>query len=464
MDIRDLKRTPSKGTVTRRSFLKTGAIVTTALAAPTAAMRAATNKNGKLGILHIGVGGIGGMQRGKLRTHPKVEFVGLCDVDSQTLQKIGAEFPGAFKLKDYREAFSKYGDKFDAAIVDTPDFHHAPMMLTAMKHGKHIYGQKPLVHQLDEVRMIKEGLAARPGLETQMGNQRACNTGRMQAVEILRSNQLGRPIEAYVWTGHVRAGNYFVDAWSDYPPAEPVPANLDWNLWVGPIKKAMPYSKALAPRRWRTFWETGGGQLADWGCHLLDILYFAYDLDSPTAVMTHTPKPSGVAHSAHNHSVLTYRGGSRFAGDRFVVHYSDSGMTPSWSALGIPPQKVGSNYTMVVCEEGILLLQAGGNHKIFRKGKEVPNEPRPEVAPRDHWHDWVDRCFGVDKPIWTPFDIGVRITEPALLAVKATRYPGTELLWDGAAHRFTNNEDANETIVQRPYRDGFAPPNVSELG
>ena len=94
MDIRDLKRTPSKGTVTRRSFLKTGAIVTTALAAPTAAMRAATNKNGKLGILHIGVGGIGGMQRGKLRTHPKVEFVGLCDVDSQTLQKIGYKVRG----------------------------------------------------------------------------------------------------------------------------------------------------------------------------------------------------------------------------------------------------------------------------------------------------------------------------------------------------------------------------------
>ena len=84
----------------------------------------------------------------------------------------------------------------------------------------------------------------------------------------------------------------------------------------------------------------------------------------------------------------------------------------------------------------------------------------PEVEPRDHWKDWVDNCHGGKKPLWTPFDIGVRITEPALLAVKATRFPGQELRWDGKNHRFTNHDKANQEIVSRQYREGFAPPKV----
>ena len=74
---------------------------------------------------------------------------------------------------------------------------------------------------------------------------------------------------------------------------------------------------------------------------------------------------------------------------------------------------------MIVCEEGTLLLQAGGGMTVFRKGKVVENESMPEVAPRHHWEDWADNCLGDKKPLWTPFQIGC-ITEPALLAVKAS--------------------------------------------
>lgn len=447
--------------VSRRSFVKTGVALGASMAALSWPARAQVNKNSKLRIFQIGAGGIGGMQRNGLKDHPKVEWAGFCDVDRNTLDNVAKNYPGAFKVTDYREAFANRADQFDAVIVDTPDFHHAPMMLTAMKHGKHIYGQKPLVHQLDELRRIHAGLKARPGLVTQMGNQRACHTGRMQAVEMLRRNQLGKPVEAYVWTGGVSRGHYFVDAWSDYTPAQPVPDHLDWNLWRGPINHEMPYSEDLAPRRWRAYWETGGGQLADWGCHLLDLLYFAYDLPSPEAVLTHTIRPAGVGHSAHNQSTITYPGGGKFTRPKFVVHYNDSGLLPSFAALGLPPVKVGANHTMVVCDDGVLLLQADGKITVFRNGKEVKNEPLPEVEPRHHWKDWADTCLGDKKPLWTPFQIGVRITEPALLSVKATRYPGEELRWDGANYRFTNHDKANQEILTRTYRAGFEPPEFS---
>ncbi|MGB8169366.1 MAG: Gfo/Idh/MocA family oxidoreductase [Chthoniobacteraceae bacterium] len=447
--------------VTRRTFLKTGAIFTAGIASLSRGARAQVNKNSKLRIFQIGVGGIGAMQRKGLKDHPMVEWAGFCDVDRKQLDMISKEHPSAWLLQDYREAFANRADQFDAVLVDVPDFHHTPMMLTALKHQKHIYGQKPLVHQLDELRLMREALAARPNLITQMGNQRACKEGRMQAVEMLRKNQLGRPVEAYVWTGAVARGTYFVEPWSEYTPAVPVPETLNWDLWHGPLTSKLPYSEDLAPRRWRAFWETGGGQLADWGCHLLDLLYFAYDLPSPEAVLTDTLKPAGVAHSSHNQSTLTFAGGGKFAREKFVLHYNDTALLPSFAALGLPDTKAAANHTMVVCEEGTLMLQADGKITIFRKGKVVENEPLPKVEPRDHWKDWADNCLGASKPLWTPFTIGWRITEPALLAVKATRFPGEELRWNGATSRFTNHDQANAEIVSRKYRPGFEPPQVS---
>ncbi|MDQ3621965.1 MAG: Gfo/Idh/MocA family oxidoreductase [Verrucomicrobiota bacterium] len=447
--------------VTRRSFLKTGAVITAGLASLSWPARAQLNKNSKLRIFQIGVGGVGAMQRKGLKDHPMVEFAGFCDVDRRELEKIAKEYPGTWTVADYREAFARRADQFDAVIVDAPDFHHAPIMLTAMKHHKHIYGQKPLVHQLDELRMIRDGLKARPRLVTQMGNQRACKVGRMQAVEILRRNQLGRPVEAWGWTGKVERGIHFVEPWSEYTPARPVPETLNWDLWCGPLTADLPYSEDLAPRRWRTFWETGGGQLADWGCHLLDVLYFAYDLPSPEAVLTHTVRPVVTGHSAHNQSIMTFPGGGKFARDKFVVRYNDTGLLPSFAALGLPETKAGPNHTMVVCDAGTLLLQADGKMTIFRKGKVVDNEPLPQVEPRDHWKDWADNCLGANKPLWTPFEIGWRITEPALLSVKATRFPGEELRWNSANFRFANHDKANHEIVSRTYRPGFEPPQVT---
>ncbi len=452
---------PSFSPVTRRSFLKTGAIVTAGIASLSLPARAQVNKNSKLRIFQIGVGGIGGLQRGGLKGHPQVEWAGFCDVDRRETDRIKKEHPDAWTMSDYREAFATRAGDFDAVIVDVPDFHHATAITTALKHNKHIYGQKPLVHQLAELKMIRDGLKARPSLVTQMGNQRACNRGRMVAVEILRKNQLGRPVSAYVWTGGVSRGHYFADALSPYTAAQPVPEYLNWDLWRGPLTSELPYSEDLAPRRWRAFWETGGGQLADWGCHLLDLLYFAYDLPSPEAVITHTPKPSNTGHTAHNQSVITYAGGGKFAREKFVVHYNDDALLPSFAALGLPPVKPGANHTMVVCEEGTLLLQADGAITVFRKGQEMEDEPLPQVAPRNHWKDWADNCLGDKKPLWTPFDIGWRITEPALLAVKATRFPGQELRWDAANFRFSNHEKANQQILSRNYREGFEPATVA---
>ena len=170
----------------------------------------AASPNGKLRVLSIGVvGTIGGSDRRSVASHPSAEIVGLCDVDANALAQAAKDHPNAFTCRDYREAFSKHVDQFDAVIVSTPDHTHAPILLTAMAHDKHVYGQKPLVHQLEELVMVERALKAKPGLVTQLGNQRMANPHRRAAVEILSRGMLGKAVKAYAWTGSPGADQYF---------------------------------------------------------------------------------------------------------------------------------------------------------------------------------------------------------------------------------------------------------------
>lgn len=392
------------------------------------------------------------------------EITGLCDVDANQLARAAKDHPKAFTCKDYREAFEKHADKFDAVIVSVPDHSHAPIMLTAYAHNKHVYGQKPLVQQLAEIPMMERAVAAKPELVTQLGNQRMVNPGRRAAVELLQKGVLGKAIEAYNWTGAPSRGKYFNWDRELKEPTAP-PAHLDWNLWQGPVAEE-PYRPLLAPIKWRSWWKYGTNGLGDWGCHILDVLMFGYpELKDPVAVKTDCPEPA----SEHFHihpckSTITYKVNSnRFANAIFPVHFWDSSQVPSPDQLRIHEQIKGGNRTVVVCEKGTLVLDAGGQLDIYRDGKKTPGLKEPGLPPfpgLNHWHAWVDNCLGKKTELRTPFVDAIRITEPALLGVKASRFPGETLNWDKSKLAFTNNKKATETVVSREYRKGFEPPKV----
>ncbi len=453
-----------KNHINRRHFLMTTGAA--GLATFARAQSPAVPANSKLRVLSIGViGTVGATDRKEVAGHPAAEIAGLCDVDSDALAKAKADHPGAFACADYREAFEKHGDKFDAVIVATPDHSHATIMLTAMAQRKHVYGQKPLVHQLEELTMIEKALAARPDLVTQLGNQRMILPGRRAAVEILRSGVLGKAVEAHVWVDSPNNRRYFnLDRKIEEPVAPP--ANLDWNLWLGPCADT-PYRPGMAPVVWRSWWDYGTNGLGDWGCHVLDVIMYGYDeLQSPVAVQTHCPVAENpLFHSHPSRSTLTYAVASdKFARKFFPIYYSDSGQAPSRAALGLPPGKFAeSNMTVVVCEQGVLALSAGGTLEIWRDGKLTPGLEMPGLPAfpeQNHWHAWVDKCLGKGPDLRSPFKDAVRMTEAALLAVKATRFPGQELRWDKSTLSFPNHPEATATLVRRPYRDGFAPPEV----
>ncbi len=449
--------------VTRRSFLKTGTVLATGLASLSLGARAQTNKNSKLQILHIGIGGsIAPHDRMQLKKHPDVVFTGLCDVDSNTIEKISKEHPEAFTCRDFREAFEKHADKFDAVVVCVPDHNHAVVDMTAMKAGKHVYGQKPLVQQLSEVAAIEGAIKACPQLVTQAGNQRMGPVGRQYAVDILKKGLLGKAIEAHVWVGGPPLGTEGYFWYGGLKDPTPPPPNLDWTLWLGCALDA-PHRPGLVNLQWRSSWDYGTGQLGDWCTHLLDILYFAYDLPSPVAVQTDTHEPSGFYHTRFMRSTLTYKvPEDRFANGRFVVNYADQSLAPSRASLGLPPGKWPGTGTLVVCEKGVLLVEPEGNPEIWIGGNPGDFESLPGLGTptaRNHWHSWVDKILGKpDAFVQTPFSYAARIAEAGLLCSKAGRFPNQELRWDKATLSFPNHAEATKTIVRREYRKGFELP------
>jgi len=451
--------------LSRRSFLRSAGAAGLGLSLGDLPLGALSSPSARVRVLSIGVvGTVGGTDRNQVAAHPDAEIVGLCDVDSDALASASAEHPDAFTCSDYREALRERADEFDAVIVATPDHSHAPVMLEALARDKHVYGQKPLVQQLEELDRIDRAMKAKPELVTQVGNQRMVYPGRRAAVELLRSGALGPAIEAHVWVGSPGPGRYFNFERNISGPRRP-PANLDWDLWLGPCEDR-PYREDLAPIKWRSWWDFGTGGLGDWGVHLLDVIFYAYDeLVSPVSVLTHAPHAADTFHPYPCQSTTTYEVESDlFKNRHFPIHYNDRNHTPSRAALGLPGDGWASeNMTVVVCEGGVLSLTAGGQLEVWRDGVMTPGlemPDLPEFVELNHWHAWVDNILGRDTELRTPFPAGVRITECALLAVKAARFPGQELLWDRSTLSFTNHSEATDTIVRRDYRSGFAPPEV----
>jgi len=452
----------------RRDFLKTSGALLGAAMLPAMPGRAMAQANPTAGaktlrVIQIGIGGIGGMDRRSISRHPKVKIVGLVDVDQEALDKVGAQFPDAFREKDYRKVFADRLGEFDAVNICTPDLSHINPLLLSLTNNKHVYGQKPLVQQLEELDFLASAVKSRPHLATQTGNQRMQSTGRRIAVDILERGLLGKAISAHAWAGTVRGSAKPIEL----PPAMEAPANIDWDLWLGPAQM-QPYREGIAPNKWRAWWEFGTAGMGDWGVHLLDLIMYSYpELTSPISVKCDTPRAANWYHTADCKSTITYAVNSdKFKNDTYKVYYNDSGISPNLRELGIPKDKAGSNNTVFVCEGGTLFIDANGDHlEIYSKNKPVtPKElgANEDVGEYKHWDSWIDKALGDEKVrVWTPFEQGLRMTECAILPVKASRFPGQELKWDRKTLTFTNSQEATDTVVRRAYRDGFAPPRFA---
>lgn len=216
-----MERNSAGFATTRRECLKTAAafmILPAGLARGYAA-------NEKLNIGAIGLSGMGGVDARTFKGLGE-NVAALCDVDSNVLDKRGAEHPGARKYTDFRKMIEK--EKLDGVVVATPDHNHAYISVYAMKHGLHVYCQKPLCKSVQEAAVMAR-VAAETKVITQMGTQSSAEPRVLRTVELIQSGAIGEIREVHMTTdrpiwpqGHDRPA-----------AADPTPATLDWDLWLG---------------------------------------------------------------------------------------------------------------------------------------------------------------------------------------------------------------------------------------
>jgi len=442
--------------VSRRSLLKQATL--TGLALPLASFgrigRAAAND--KLRLAGIGVGGMGGADLASLSSHPHVEVVALCDVDAGNLAAAAAVHTGARRFTDFRKMFDEFSGSIDAVHVSTPDHTHAPAAMTALNHGKHVYCQKPLTHDVHEARQLRAVAAANPALVTQMGTQIHSNTQYRTAVKLVHSGIIGKVREAHSWSGKTWGYD------GPKPESGPLPESLDWNLWLGTAENRPYCPNQYHPGNWRRWYDFGGGTMGDMAIHILDPVFSALALGPARTLLSKSSAAPAASFGMQNETRFTFPAG-RYTTDGFVLTWYDGGKMPDTSAwpldtgagnrLGLPDQG-----SIFLGEEGAILLPHVAMPQLLPVAKF--GETKIDAAPDgNHYHLFVDACLG-GAPTTCGFDYAGPLTETVLLGTLANRFPGDELRWQPAAMTIPNHDRAN-ALLRRRYRRGFEVDNLS---
>jgi len=449
----------NKRAVSRRRFMRSSALATLSFHYVPGHVFGAGAPSAKLNIAAVGVGGMGAAN---LKACEGENIVALCDVDDAQAAKTFERYPDARRYRDFRVLLDKEKN-LDAVIIATPDHTHAVITMAAMAAGKHVFCQKPLTHTVYEARKITEA-AKQFRVQTQMGNQGHSSETIRLLKEWLADNAIGDVREVHAWTDRPVGG----DPWSNFAvqarPRDmpPVPAGLDWDLWLGPAPYR-PYHPDYHPLRWRAWLDFGTGALGDMGCHILDPAFWALDLGAPNSIQatsTHW-EPEIAAETFPRASIVRYEFPARGGRPPVKLTWYDGRLLPPIPEELEPGRKLPASGALIIGDRGKLVhgSHGAGGLKLIPESRMQEYKPPAPSLPRvasGHEGDWIRACkegpSGV--PASSAFEYGGALTEMVLLGMVAIRMKDQRLEWDATNLRFTNNEKANE-LLHIPYREGW---------
>jgi predicted dehydrogenase len=444
------------GLISRRYFLMGTAATLAGCAAgggarpggapgPGAARVARTDK------LNVACIGCGGQGAADVRGVSTENIVALCDVDWARAKQVFDRFPDVPKYRDYREMLDNEGDRIDAVTVAIPDHAHTAAAMQAMKLGKHVYVEKPMARTVHETRSLTAA-AKQHGVITQMGNQGHSLPGWRQMVEMMEMEIIGPVREVHSWTNRPR--------WPQGigRPAEtpPVPATLDWDLWIGPAPMR-PYHRAYCPRDWRGWWDFGSCALGDMGCHILDAPYNALKLGAPAALSS---EHSGVNdETGPLWSIITYEFPARGSMPPVTLTWYDGGKQPARPAVlpdNHPMSDNDGGGTIFMGENGIIICGTyGTNPQIYPVPLQAEYEARAGDRPQgESHHQNFIAAVKEGKPANSDFSYAGPFNEMVMLGNVALR-AGQRITWDAANMRVPNLPEADQ-FLQQPYRAGWS--------
>lgn len=472
----------------RREFIKKSSVGAIGVMLAPSLMKGALPKD-RLRTAHIGVGNMGAADLEAISSHGAVDVVALCDVDSINLAKAHKLHPKARIFFDYRVMLDEMVDQIDAVIVSTPDHTHAPASLLAMEHNKPVYCQKPLTHYVEESRKMMK-VAKEKNLVSQMGIQVHSFYDYRLATLLIQSGIIGKVHTVRAWSPKSWGYNGTAPEGED-----PIPEQLDWNLWLGTAKQR-PYKEDFYhPGNWRKLMDYGCGTLGDMGVHIFDTPYNALQLDVPMTIKNECREPNGFGYPENNTVTYEFPETPYTAKTLKWVWYDGPGMPSAHEDLQLPGAKderdekqakeasmeekmsldaktagegeLPDQGAMFIGKKGRLLLPHFMQlPKKIVKGKYVDiSKEIAEVSKANnlgepvrnydsegpkHYHQFVDACLGKGETT-APFSYAGRLTETILLGTIAGRFPNQVLHWNAENARFSE-EEANQ-YLSGEYRD-----------
>ena len=421
----------------RRHFLKTSAAVTAATTLPQWFLEEsaqATTKplgpNDKPGVALIGCGGRG---RGVAREAAQHgQMLAVCDLDEANLAQALKLWPDAKPYKDFRKLLER--DDLHIIVNGTPDHWHTLVNLAALRAGKDIYSEKPLTLTVDEgKRLVQAVRASKRVLQT--GSQQRSDKNFRLACELVRNGRIGKLKHVNVWLPHGRREGPFEKA--------PVPAGLDWDMWLGPTPK-VDYVKERCHVTFRYFWEYSGGTMTDWGAHHNDIALWGtgFDRSGPVSVegQSLVPMiPGGFTAASEYAIAYTYANG--------VTQLTRSTYGNGWN---------GSVTDKEAQPHGVRFEGTGGwifvtRGKIEASHGDLLTTPLPSGARRlyasdNHMKNFFDCVRSRQQPICDA-EIGHRSVTVCQLGVIAMRL-GRKLNWNPATEEFAGDKEANTWLAR----------------
>lgn len=438
---------------TRRQFMAAAATISV-LPRHLFAQNGKPGANGRLNVAGIGIGGMGGGNLSQIANRGHT-IAALCDVDSAYTQPVRAKYPAAPFYADFRELLDKERE-IDAVMIATPDHTHAVIAAAAIKAGKHVFVQKPLCHDIAECRELAR-LAVEKNVVTQMGIQGHAGPGFYLIQEWITADGIGDLLS--------------IDAWCDlsyYPwgragwstllgrkpeRGEPVPATLDWDLFLGPAPER-DYHPTYHPGRWRAWWDFGNGMMGDRGAHTLDSVFALLGERMPEQV---DATSCGLNPDTHPLSaIITFRFPALNSQPPIKLTWYEGTRPPRPPELPDDQQLPAEGGVIFNGSKGRLLCGVyGESPRIIPESAMQAFERPPKTLARPQGGieaDWLNAILGGRKAC-ADFAYSARLTELTMLGNLAKRIDGN-IVWDDAAMRVTNRDEANQ-YVRLPRRPGW---------
>ena len=393
-------------------------------------------------------------------SHKKTKVVAICDVDSKRLAAAAKLAPEARIYSDWRELLAKEGDKVDSVNVAVPDHMHFSIAYSSVTAGKHVYCQKPLCHDVAEVRLLTEA-TRKAGVKTQLGTQAASGGGDRTFIHHIKAGVIGK-IKRVVLCSN-RPGAIESYRFVGPRPKDPLtaPKHLNWELWTGsaPVR---PYAPNIYhPSKWRSWIDFGTGWSGDIGCHVFDATWKALGLTAPKTIIAKVQESwkkskvrQGDTWPQSDHITWTFPGTKMTEKDEITVEWFDGLIYPPEEVQALFPGKpYPPESAMVIGTKGVMILP-NGQMPILLPAESFKEVQPPKLDPRNHYHHFCDAVHGEAKNE-SYFEQTGPMTEAILLGTVAIRNPDTLLEWDAKKLAIPNSAEANK-MLRRAYRAGWS--------